>query len=471
MFSRSGDLVAQKGLNLFQGIMIGFYLILLLLVTKWIGEWDLNIGIVVFFILMVPFYFVLKWPHQPFVLYIGFMVMLIGKFIYALTTDPLFGPDAKHYFGQVSFYPQLTEFMQYASDHITTNWLNSSAYPVFGLLYMPYFKFLNLSDPLVIITFNSFLLILCCNVTYRLNETFFNYKLPQERRRLYDAVLIIGLLASPAFMYMSSVFGKDITCAFLGLLCTQLLINRKYLLFLIALFYATMLRDYSIVYILSFYFLFRRSLKSAIAMLLTAMGVVWWKVGTVGVLNAFLLTLFLFISPNPSKAVNWDAEYVMRTLEAVYMMISLVLSVIVWFLHKETRSFYTMCLILLFTFGCTLVLVGYMTVTERDLDYGVGTVGDNMVRKKVPILPILYMMNAYTIAWLTKSKAFFSKRGGAYDQRQGQIQSIQNRAAIPNRYVNRPAKAASHIHVERDRSAAGDSGTSDALLSSEKIDS
>ncbi|WP_240343733.1 hypothetical protein [Paenibacillus sp. SYP-B3998] len=438
--------------------------------TKWIGEWDLNIGIVVFFILMIPFYFMLKWPHQPFVLYVGFMVMLIGKFIYARTTDPLFGPDAKHYFGQVSFYPQLTDFMQYATDHITTNWLNSSAYPVFGLLYMPYFKFLNMSDPLVIITFNSFLLIVCCNMTYRLNEKFFTYELPEVRTNTYHAVLIIGLLASPAFMYMSSVFGKDITCALLGLLCTQLLLNRKYLLFLIVLFYASMLRDYSIVYILSFYFLFRRSLKSAIAMLLTAMGVVLWKVGTVGLLNAFLLTLFLFISPNPSKAMNWDVEYIMRTLEAVYMMVTLGMSVIVWFLHKETRSFYTMCLLLLFTFGCTLVLVGYMTVTERDLDYGVGTVGDNMVRKKVPILPILYMMNAYTLAWLTKSKASYSKRGGAYDQGQGQVQSIQNHVATANRYVNRPAKAASHLHVEGKRSAAGESRARAALLSSEKID-
>jgi hypothetical protein len=471
MPNQSGELQAPRGLNLFQGILICIYLCLLMLTTKWVGRWDLDIGIVVFFILMIPFYFMLKWPHQPLVLYIGFMVMLIGKFIYALTTDPLFGPDATQYYGQVSFYPQLTDFMNYASDHITTNWLNSSAYPVFGLLYMPYFKFLNMSDPLVIITFNSFLLILCCNMTYRLNEKFFTYELPEVRRKTYHAVLIIGLLASPAFMYMSSVFGKDISCALLGLFCTQLLLNRKYLLFLIALLYTSMLRDYSIVYILSYYFLFRRSMKSAIAMLITAIGVVLWKVGTVGLLNAFLLTLFLFISPNPSKAVNWDAEFVMRTLEAVYMMVSLGLSAIVWIRYKETRSFFVMCLLLLFTFGCTLVLVGYMTVTQRDLEYAVGTIGDNMVRKKVPILPILYMMNAYTLSWLIKPKATYSKEGGAYHQGQGQVQSLQVRAADPNRSLKHPAKAASHMHVERVRSAAGDPRISAALLSSEKIDS
>jgi len=204
-------------------------------------------------------------------------------------------------------------------------------------------------------------------------------------------------------------------------------------------------------------------------MLITAMSVVLLKVGVIGLFNAFLLTLFLFTSPNPFKALNWDAEFVMRTLEAVYMMATFVMAAVVWTLHKETRSFYTMCLILLFTIGCTLILVGYITVTERELDYGIGTVGDNMVRKKVPILPILYMLNAYTICWLFKPKIAYSKEGEAYHQRQGQIQSLQNHTGHANRPVGHPAKTVTQNDVERNGSASRQCGTGNALLSAEKV--
>ncbi|GLI10037.1 hypothetical protein YDYSG_60700 [Paenibacillus tyrfis] len=471
MLERKVDLPPARDNPLVQTMLLWMYAALLILSTKWVTQWDLDVGLVFFFTLLLPFFVMLKWPNQPAVLYIGLMVMLIGKWIYALTTDPLFGPDARGYFRQVTFYPQLDDFIRYATEHITTNWLNSSAYPVFGLMYMPFYKFLDLADPLVIITFNSFLLVLCCNMTYRLNDRFFSYELSEAGKRTYNAVMIIGLLASPALMYMSSVFGKDITCAFLGLLCTQLLLNRRYILFIIVLFYTTMLRDYSIVYILSFYFLFRRNFKAALLMLIGALGVVFWKVGPTGLLNSFMLTVFLFISPNPFKAFNWDMEFVMRTAEAVYMMISFGLSMIVFLRHKETRSFFAMCLILLFTFGCTLVLVGFVTVTERNLEYGVGTIGDNMVRKKVPVVPILYMMNAYTLAWLFRPKAVHSKKGEACHPRKGQISSLQRISEPAYGAVLDRSEASAQKLVARDRSAAGALGARNALLHAQTVDS
>lgn len=391
-----------KDIRSIRPIMILIYMLLALLATKWVYMVDAHVGMVAFYIMLIPFFFMLKWPNHPAALFLGFSIMLIGKFVYALTTDPLAGPDAYHYFDQVILYSRWSEFYTYAIDHIKTNFLDASAYPIFGLLYMPFYKFLGDAHPLTIITLNSLLLILCCYMTYLLNKTHFRFDMPN--REAYYAVLIFGSLASPSFMYMSSIFAKDVACVLLGLYSAYVLLNRRYVLFLVVIIYSTMLRDYSIVYSLGFYCLFSKSFKTALAMMIAAIGILAVKVGIFGLLNAALLTFFLFISPNPMNNSNWDTSIVLRTIEAVFMLFSLLLSVIVYIRHKETRKFYVLCLILLYTYACALVLVGFVSITGKDMEYTVGTIGDNMARKKLPILPIVYMMNAYTIAWLIKLK-------------------------------------------------------------------
>ncbi|MGG4033249.1 hypothetical protein ABEV74_06000 [Paenibacillus cisolokensis] len=387
--------------------------VLLLLAVRMILPWDEGLGMTAFFALLIPFFFLLRWPHTPGALFTGLCVLMLGKLVYAMTTDPLAGPDEIHYYEQVVEFERLGDFLPYAWEHIVTQWHNISAYPMFGLLYMPFFKWMEIEGPLPIILLNTVLLILTVNQTYRLNANYFRYALPGRRTGgiggdagetgepslRFHAIVIFGLLVSPSLMYMSSLFAKDVTCVLLGVYGAALLLRKKYVWFVVVLLYATGLRDYAIVYTVCFWLLYTQRFRTAIAVMMAALGILVVQIGPTALVNTAMLTVFLFVSPNPANLANWSPELLLRTLEAVWMSIWVGVSALLFMRYRETRKFYAIAFVLLFIYAATLVLVGYVTITGRELEYGVGTIGDNMVRKKLPILPLVYTMNAYTLLW------------------------------------------------------------------------
>lgn len=376
------------------------YIVMLLLLSKLLLPLDQQLGTVLYFALLLPFFFMLlRWPNTPVALFVGIFVMLGGKLIYAMTQNPVTGLDETRYYEQIGAFQGFTDFFPYAIDHITNQWNDLSAYPMFGLIYMPFYKWLELEDTFSIVMLNSLLLILVVNSMYRLNESYFHYEMAQEQRMRFHSYVIFGLLISPAFMLMSSVFAKDVACALLGLYGASLLLRRKYLLFLLVLLYSTGLRDYAIVYTFGFYFLYAKRVRTAFVVMVLAMGMLVLLIGPLGLMNSFLLVVFLFLSPNPINAGNWSPELVYRTLEALWMTGGLILSVLNFIRFKDTRPFYIIAFILLYTYACTLVLVGYVSISGRELEYGLGSVGDNMVRKKLPVLPLLYVVFAYSLVW------------------------------------------------------------------------
>ncbi|QHW34315.1 hypothetical protein GZH47_28320 [Paenibacillus rhizovicinus] len=413
-------------ISLHHPVLAAMYLVMLLLLGKLFFGMDEKLGMVAFFALLIPFFFfLLRWPNTPFALFGGLAIMLLGKLVYAVTMNPVSGPDSFHYYEQVSTFATLSEFMPYAWNHIVTQWMNISAYPMFGLVYMPFFKWLNIEDSLPIIMLNGLLLLLLVNSVYRMNESRFAFALPEGKRKLFHAFVIFGLLASPSFMLLSSMFAKDVLCALLGAYGASLLLRRRYVLFTVLLLYATGLRDYAIIYTFGFFFVYRQKYWTAAIVMVAAMGLLVMQIGPLGIINASLLVVYLFLSPNPLNPGNLDSELILRSLEALVMTAGLVISALNFLRFKETRPFYTIAILVLFTYACTLVLVGYVTVTGRDLEYGVGTVGDNMVRKKLPILPLLYVYQAYTFVWAAR---WFRK--GSKNAQHSEKRDFQSRKPI-----------------------------------------
>ncbi|MBW7474267.1 hypothetical protein K0T92_05885 [Paenibacillus oenotherae] len=393
------------------------YIVLLLLLSRLLLPLDQQLGTVLFFAMLLPFFFMLlRWPNTPAALFAGISIMLGGKLIYAMTKDPVTGLDETRYFEQIGAFQGISDFFPYAADHIVNQWNDLSAYPMFGLIYMPFYKLLQLEDTFSIVMLNSLLLILVVNGMYRLNEGYFSYKMPEEQRTRFHSYVIFGLLISPAFMLMSSVFAKDIACALLGLYGAGLLLRRKYVLFLLVLLYSTGLRDYAIVYTFGFYFLYTKRIRTAAVVMVAAMALLVMLIGPLGLMNSFLLVVFLFLSPNPVNPGNWNPELLYRTFEALWMTGGLVLSVLNFIRFKETRAFYIIAFVLLYTYACTLVLVGYVSISGRELEYGLGTVGDNMVRKKLPVLPLLYVVMAYSLVW---ARQWFQPQSLPSKQRSG----------------------------------------------------
>ncbi|MFF2092852.1 hypothetical protein [Paenibacillus sp. NPDC058174] len=388
------------------------YALMLALTARWVFALDETIAIVIYSGLLLPVFALLRWPNAPVLLMTGFTVMLIGKLIYGATVNPLAGPDEIHYFEQVTTFQTLSDYMPYAMEHIETQWMNISAVPIFGLLYMPFFKWLQLEDPMAIILLNTVLLLLIVNAAYRMNHKWFKYVLPpstkpeldpEQSQRSFAVIIVFGLMVSPSLMYMSSLFAKDITCVLLGLYGAILMLRKQWIVFVLVMLYATGLRDYAIIYTISFYLLYTQRLRGSLIIMIGAVGLIVLQVGPLAVINAGMLSVFLFISPNPSNLGNWEPKLFLRTLEALFMAVMLAMSVFHCIKFKETRRFYLMAAIVIFTYACVLVLVGYATVTGRSLDYGLGTIGDNMVRKKLPVVPVIYTISAYTLVWCRHS--------------------------------------------------------------------
>ncbi|WP_127499383.1 hypothetical protein [Paenibacillus glycanilyticus] len=439
-------------------IMLVGYSVLLILTAKWAFAADERLSLILYSGLLLPFFVLMRWPNAPVLLMASFTVTLAGKAIYAATVNPLAGPDEIHYYEQVTTFEKLSQFMPYAMEQIQTSWMNISAYPVFGLLYMPFFKWLELDDPLAIILFNTVLLILIVNSTYKLNAGRFGYELPdpENSKQSFVIVSVIGLMLSPSLMYMSSLFAKDITCVWLGLLGAQLLVRKRWLLFILVIVYATGLRDYAIIYTLSFYFLYTQKVRTSLCVMAGAAGLLFLQIGPLGIINATMLSIFLFLSPNPINFSNWEPELLLRTLEAVFMGIILMISVYQAIVYKETRKFYLMAAALIFTYACTLVLVGYVTITGRELDYGVGTIGDNMVRKKLPVLPILYTIAAYAIMWCRKIFILKHRKIQSLKAEQDRELKQQEAARVP---AGGAAAPAWHERLAGGKEAQGHGGT------------
>ncbi|MFF2483240.1 hypothetical protein [Paenibacillus sp. NPDC058071] len=390
------------------------YAVMLALLARWAFASNETIALILYGALLLPLFWLLRWPNAPLALMAAFTTMLIGKLVYGATVNPLAGPDEIHYFEQVTTFSTLSEYFPYAMEHFKTQWMNISAVPVFGMLYMPFYKWLQLDDPMAVILLNTVLLLLIANAAYRLNEEKFGYALPgmigetdeaaaSKARLHFNVIVAVGMLVSPSLMYMSSLFAKDITCVLLGLYGAMLMLKKRWLLFIVVMLYATGLRDYAITYTLGFYFLYTQRIRATAVMMVGAVLLIVWQVGPLSVINAGMLSVFLFISPNPSNLPNWEPKLMLRTLEALFLGVMLAMSVYHAIKFKETRKFYAIAGMLIFTYACVLVLVGYATVTGRSLDYGLGTIGDNMVRKKLPILPLIYTVSAYTLVWCRHS--------------------------------------------------------------------
>jgi hypothetical protein len=422
-------------------VMLLGYSVLLILTAKWAFAADERLSLILYCGLLLPFFVLMRWPNAPVLLMVSFTATLAGKAIYAATVNPLAGPDEIHYYEQVTTFEKLSQFMPYAIEQVQNGWMNISAYPVFGLLYMPFFKWLELDDPLAIILFNTVILILIVNNAYKLNESRFAYALPDpdNARQPFILISVIGLMLSPSLMYMSSLFAKDITCVWLGLLGAMLLLRKRWLLFIIVVLYSTGLRDYAVIYTLCFYFLYTQRIRTAIGVMLAAAGLLFMQIGPLGIINAGMLSVFLFISPNPINFSNWEPELLLRTLEAVFMGIILMISVYQAIVYKETRKFYLMAAVLIFTYACALVLVGYVTITGRELDYGVGTIGDNMVRKKLPVLPLIYTISGYALVWCRKIFILKHRKIQLLEAEQkGELQQL-NTAGMPLGGAKSPA--------------------------------
>jgi hypothetical protein len=220
------------------------------------------------------------------------------------------------------------------------------------------------------------------------------------------------LLLSPTPIYWSGTFLKDITSTFLCILAAYLFFRKRYTLLILVIVYATLLRPYSIA-IVGIYI----SILAWSPLLLISgfiMSIIFMLLYTgefVTVLNSILIFGYFFVSPNPVDPNNWTTiRLIPRLLEAVFYAIVLSISGIYALANQKLRNQYILLSLGIFIYSFVMVTVAYRyTVFVRGLPYGFGTAGENILRKMLPMIPIIALWIGQTLSHTNISKFTINK--------------------------------------------------------------
>lgn len=115
------------------------------------------------------------------------------------------------------------------------------------------------------------------------------------------------------------------------------------------------------------------------------------------VVNVGLVGGFFFMSPNPLNPDNWIGHLAPLAFEGSILAGLAALSLPIMLFSQRNRSLYLRIFLAILIYAAVLVLVGYVHARAHGVSYSVGTAGDNMLRKKLPLVPILYFHAAFTL--------------------------------------------------------------------------
>lgn len=344
----------------------------------------------IFFMLLSSLIFFLDFPqgtkYLTAILFIVFMS--INHFLY----EPLNSIDSVRYHEIINNYDSYKELL--------SQWFyemfNDAPYKglvKFGIIFYPFYAIFNFQDPYFIAVFNSLLMIFSVYIIFNLGKNHFETSVKSVD--LFLILLVIGLFTSGNLYFYSTVFLKDITNLFACLLAVYALIKKRYFWFFIFLLFAIHTRAYSIAVIYFYYVFLKKDMRLATLGLLGCSTFLVIYAEPSALINTVFSSLSLLVSPNPLDLSNWNV-YGLRTFETLIVSIGVFLTTILFVINRSSRKMILIFVIVLFSYACIMSAVGYTVIDQRGLDYGIGLVGDDVSRKKLPIIGITYFMITYS---------------------------------------------------------------------------
>jgi len=344
----------------------------------------------IFFIVLSTLIFFLDFP--PKTKYISTLMFISFMFINHFLYDPF------HTIDSVRYHEIITNYDSYGE--LLSQWLYEMFNDVpykglvkFGVIFYPFYSIFNFQDEYFLAVFNSLLMIFSIFIIFKIGKN--NFYSDIISKDLFLLFLVIGLFSSGSLYFYSTVFLKDLTNLFACLIAVYALIKKRYFWFFILLLFAIHTRSYSIAVIYFYYVFLKKDMKLAVLGLLGCSAFVAYHAGATGLINTVFSSISLLISPNPFDLGNWSL-YGLRTFETLMVSIGAFLTGIIFIVNKESRKMISIFLIVLFSYACIMSTVGFSWHDQRGWDYGIGTIGDNVARKKLPIIGMIYLMITYS---------------------------------------------------------------------------
>lgn len=208
------------------------------------------------------------------------------------------------------------------------------------------------------------------------------------------------LFLSPTILYWTGNFGKDVVVVSLCMISASFFFKRKYILFVFFAVMALLFRPYSIIMIACFVVPLYHSLKVMVYFLLLTLAVFFYgtSFSLISLINTLIAFIYIFLSPNPTALTNWtlfsgSSDFLFSPLIMVLetIVISLVI-VYAIFLKKYDKVLAAKLLLAIYCLSISLVGVGYTNMSGNDIALAIGSLGDNFVRKKIIVWPILAVL-------------------------------------------------------------------------------
>lgn len=252
-------------------------------------------------------------------------------------------------------------------------------------------------DPRVIFCVNS--------LFWFFSSTFYIGAITKEKYSFNNQAALIFLYASLSISYWLGNFGKDVVTISICMISASLLIRKKYTFSFAFLIVAMFFRPYSFVmvaaYSLPFFCGGRFSGKYIASVFI--MFLLITKVSMTSLANSLIGFIYLFVSPNPLSLNNWSListnstwqfSPLMMTIEGVFLSFVLV-SAIYLILLKEDKYKDKLALkiiLSIYSLSLVLIVVGMSNLDHNGLQNSVGSLGDNFVRKKLIVWPLIAVL-------------------------------------------------------------------------------
>lgn len=331
----------------------------------------------------------------------------IGVFYFLALTPTLAGPDEINYYDSLLLIDDISLYLKKEISYFMTTDLLAlrDSRITFPLIYVPIFGFLNVELPEAIAIINVAFYFLAILIFIQLLNNYSPARISKKTCMLAGMLMLL----SPSAMYWSSVFSKDIISMSLCMLGAYFVIKRSYLFACLLIIMATALRPYAIA-ITGIYVLFLH--KRMIYLLVSAaMGLALVLLVTHSVkvlMNVPIVSGYILLSPNPLNENNFSLSLVDTgtwvfaplplTLEGLFLGGVLVLGLVEIIRTGRIGEWHARCALAIFVYAGVLVLVGHRNIHLQGFDYELGMAGDNIVRKKLAMLPILAVWAGYTLS-------------------------------------------------------------------------
>lgn len=378
--------------NIIVATLALFFIVVFCLILFGLSDSGILIGILLLFVLS----FLLPFKGYKYPIIFSVCIFTVVKFINYFNLNPITGPDSQRYFEQTLTYQNLEQFMSFVSfQYNHYGFFDMSSYVDFGFLYLPFYWAFNLSEANGIMIFNFLLVLLTTLVFSFIVYNNFKKNISNEHLIIFTTLIIMMFFLSPTFNYWSSTFLKDIASIFTTVLSFYFFDKKRYILFVLAITYATMMRPYAIAIFFIYWLITRQKIKVGLLGSVFSFLVVFLIGGFTGTLNIIPTMLRILVNPTFTNILNWQLFF-FPTIEGLIIALVTIIAALNFLFNKSTRRFYVVFALSLFIYSCVLTVVGHAAILASDLDYSILTAGDDFFRKKLPFMPVTFIMIAYT---------------------------------------------------------------------------